>query len=39
MIFSSYILATLTINQDNKTILDFTLSMIEIFSLILTLSL
>ena len=39
MIFSSYILATLTLNQDNKTILDFTLAMIEIFALLLTLSL
>jgi len=37
LIFSSYILASLTINQWDKVIVDFSLSMIEIFSLILTL--
>jgi len=37
LIFSSYLLDTLTINQWNKAIIDFSLSTIEIFALILTL--
>jgi len=37
LILFSYVLQTLTINQWNKVIVDFSLSMIEIFSLILTL--
>lgn len=37
LLFSSYILWTLTINQWNKTIVDFSLSVIEIFALLMTL--
>ncbi len=37
LIFSSYILDTLTINQWNKAIIDFSLTIIEVFALILTL--
>lgn len=37
LIFFSYILETLTINQWNKVIVDFGLSIIEIFALLLTL--
>jgi len=37
LIFSSYILDTLTINQWNKVIVDFSLTIIEIFALLLTL--
>jgi len=37
LIVFSYILESLTINQWNKVIVDFSLSMIELFSLILTL--
>lgn len=37
LIFASYLLDWLTINQWNKTILDFSFSIVEIFALILTL--
>jgi len=37
LLFSSYILWTLTIKQWNKTIVDFSLSVIEIFALLMTL--
>ena len=37
LIFSSYLLNTLTINQWNKAIIDFSLTVIEVFALILTL--
>ncbi len=37
LIFSSYLLDTLTINQWNKAIIDFSLTVIELFALILTL--
>jgi len=37
LIIFSYVMETLTINQWNKVVVDFSLSMIELFSLILTL--
>ena len=37
LIFSSYLLDTLTINQWNKAIIDFSLTVIEVFALILVL--
>ena len=37
LIFSSYILDSLTINQWNKVIVDFSLTVIEVFALLLTL--
>ena len=37
LIFSSYILDSLTINQWSKVIIDFSLSIIEIFALLITL--
>ena len=37
LIFSSYLLQTLTVNNGNRVIIDFSLSMIELFWLLMTL--
>ncbi len=37
LIFSSYLLQTLTVNNENRVIIDFSLTMIELFGLLMTL--
>ena len=37
LIFSSYVLQNLTINNENRVIIDFSLTMIELFGLLMTL--
>jgi len=37
LIFSSYLLQTLTVNNGNRVIIDFSLTMIELFGLLMTL--